>query len=46
LRGINIIGGVNTEVPVEILHELVGKLKELLRDFNEVIAISENSSSL
>jgi Ni,Fe-hydrogenase III large subunit/Ni,Fe-hydrogenase III component G len=46
LRGVNSIGGVTAEISTEILNKLVGELYDLLQDFNEVIAISENSSSL
>ncbi len=46
LRGVNIIGGVTTEISSETLNKLFEDLSKLLQDFDEVIAISENSSSL
>jgi len=46
LKGVNIIGGVTTEISTEILDKLIEDLNKLWQDFNEVIAISEKSSSL
>lgn len=46
LRGINVIGGVTRDITNETQAKLFTALKELHSDFNEVIEISKNSSSL
>lgn len=46
LRGVNTPGGVTRDITAETQAELSVALKQLRRDFNEVIEISESSSSL
>lgn len=46
LRGVNSIGGVTRDIENKTAKELLKELKELHRDFNEVIKVSQNSSSL
>lgn len=46
LRGINIIGGVLRDISIEARRELLDALKRIIHDFNEIIKISQSSSSL
>jgi len=46
LRGVNTIGGVTRDIESKIAKELLSALKKIHRDFNEVIEISQSSSSL
>ncbi len=46
LRGVNVIGGVTKDISFEICRELLKALKKIVSDFNEVIKVSQSSSSL
>lgn len=46
LRGVNTIGGVTRDITDELILHLQSALKNIHRDFNEVIEIAENNSSL
>jgi Ni,Fe-hydrogenase III large subunit/Ni,Fe-hydrogenase III component G len=46
LRGVNAVGGVNTDIPNALHEPLLKYLDGLLRDFNEVVGICENSISV
>lgn len=46
LRGMNMIGGVMKDIPEEVRLALLSDIPKILKDFNEVIAIAEQSSSL
>lgn len=46
LRGINTIGGVKCDIPIKACLELLNALKNLIHDFNDIIKISQSSSSL
>ena len=46
LRGVNTIGGVTHDIPRHKSDGLLRALKEMHRDFNEVIEIARSSSSL
>lgn len=46
LRGVNAIGGVTKDILSPSREELLADLKNIRQDFNEVIEISEDSSSL
>jgi Ni,Fe-hydrogenase III large subunit/Ni,Fe-hydrogenase III component G len=46
LRGVNTIGGVTRDIESETARKLLEILKKLHQDFNEVIEVSQNSSSL
>jgi len=46
LRGVNAIGGVTRDIPIDVQKKLLAGLETLRTDFNQVIEISENSSSL
>ncbi len=46
LRGVNTIGGVTRDITDELIAELQSALKKIHGDFNEVIEIAENNSSL
>lgn len=46
LRGVNTIGGVSQDIDNKVLLELLETFKKLHRDFNEVIEVSQSSSSL
>jgi len=46
LRGVNVFGGINKDISLEIRQELAKDLKEIRHDFQEVIEISEESSSV
>lgn len=46
LRGVNVVGGVSRDISSELGEELSADIKKIRKDFNEVIEISENSSSL
>lgn len=45
-RGVNVIGGVTKDISSELGEKLLLEIKNLRKDYNEVIEISENSSSL
>ncbi|KKQ80703.1 MAG: hypothetical protein UT02_C0003G0002 [Parcubacteria group bacterium GW2011_GWC2_38_7] len=44
LRGVNVCGGVTKDIEQKI--NLTEKLTDILQDFNEVVAVAENSASL
>ena len=46
LRGVNVVGGVTKDISVEEKNRLVIDLKNIIKDFSEVIEIAENSISL
>ncbi len=46
LRGMNVVGGVNKDLNANQVKALLVDLKKIHQDFNEVIKISEDSSSL
>jgi len=46
LRGVNAIGGVTQDIGLETALQLVDELREIMKDFSEVMAIAGNSASL
>ncbi|OGV17832.1 MAG: hypothetical protein A2X47_03520 [Lentisphaerae bacterium GWF2_38_69] len=46
LRGVNMIGGIQKDIPIKLCHELLLTLKKIKHDFNEIIAVSQSSSSV
>lgn len=46
LRGVNIVGGVSKDITEEGIKKLSEDLKNILRDFNEVIEVAHGSTSL
>lgn len=46
LRGVNIIGGVTKDIVEEDRDELVEDLKNIIKDFSEVMAVVETSDTL
>jgi Ni,Fe-hydrogenase III large subunit/Ni,Fe-hydrogenase III component G len=46
LRGVNVVGGVSCDISSEDKKLLLEDLPKILKDFNEVIAITEQSHSL
>ena len=46
LRGVNVIGGVTNDIAPDVRKELQSALKEIQKDFRDVIMISEDSNSL
>jgi Ni,Fe-hydrogenase III large subunit/Ni,Fe-hydrogenase III component G len=46
LRGVNAIGGVAKDIRDEEKNQLATDLEKITKDFSEVIAVAENSSSL
>jgi Ni,Fe-hydrogenase III large subunit len=46
LRGVNTIGGVTKDIDNQLAGDVVTQLSALLKDFNEVIAVAEDSASL
>lgn len=46
LRGVNTIGGVTKDIPTSMKQELIAEFDAIKKDFSEVIAIAEQSSSL
>jgi Ni,Fe-hydrogenase III large subunit/Ni,Fe-hydrogenase III component G len=46
LRGVNVIGGVTKDIPVKVGTELAASLKDITKDFFEVMAIVETSDTL
>jgi Ni,Fe-hydrogenase III large subunit/Ni,Fe-hydrogenase III component G len=46
LRGVNTIGGVTKNITDEEKNKLTNDLEKITKDFSEVIAVAENSSSL
>jgi Ni,Fe-hydrogenase III large subunit/Ni,Fe-hydrogenase III component G len=46
LRGVNVIGGVTRDIPIEKKTMLLSDIPKIFKDFNEMIAIAEQSHSL
>jgi Ni,Fe-hydrogenase III large subunit/Ni,Fe-hydrogenase III component G len=46
LRGVNVVGGVTKDIDQEVAKGFLQFLQKLQKDFDEVIEISENSSSV
>ncbi len=46
LRGVNTIGGVTKDIAMGTKQRLIGELDAIIKDFSEVIAVAEQSSSL
>ncbi len=46
LRGVNVLGGVAKDISAESRDQLLQELAAIRKDFDEVMAIAENSSSL
>ena len=46
LRGVNIVGGITKDIEEVQAEKLIKELNLILKDFKEVIAVAENSTSL
>lgn len=46
LRGVNVVGGVTRDIPADKKAALLSDIPKILADFNEVIAVAEQSHSL
>lgn len=46
LRGVNTVGGVNVDIPEAVCEKITQQLAAIAKDFNEVVEIAENSTSL
>jgi len=46
LRGVNILGGVAKDIPTDLKNKLTTDLEKMEKDFSEVIAIAQSSSSV
>lgn len=46
LRGVNVVGGVTRDIPTDKKTALLADIPKILKDFNEVIAVAEQTHSL